>query len=154
LDINLKAIGTISSPRVVAEDDLWGKLEATINLDQNVFTAEALEGLDTFSHAEIVFHMHQVKPEKIELSARHPRNNSAWPKVGIFAQRGKNRPNQIAVTVCEIIGVDGLKLKVRGLDAIDGSPVLDIKPYLAEFAPRGQTRQPEWATELMKHYFF
>lgn len=97
--------------------------------------------------------MHQVDQTKIEKSARHPRNNVEWPKVGIFAQRGKNRPNPIGVTVCKVVKVEGVKLYLEGLDAIDGSPVLDIKPWVAEFGPRGDQFQPPWISELMRHYW-
>jgi tRNA-Thr(GGU) m(6)t(6)A37 methyltransferase TsaA len=154
MEIMLKSIGSVNSPRVQAEDDLWGDVSSTITLDATTFTDDSLAGLAQFSHVEVVFFMNQVRPDKIVSTARHPRNNTAWPKIGIFAQRGKNRPNQIGVTVCEVIKIDGLKILVRGLDAIDGTPVLDIKPYLTEFAPRGEVRQPEWSKELMKHYFY
>jgi len=110
-------------------------------------------GLVDFSHVEILFHMNQVDPGKIEKNARHPRNNPEWPKVGIFAQRGKNRPNQIGTTVCKVLKVDGTQLYLEGLDAIDGSPVLDIKPWVIEFAPRGSVFQPKWISELMKKYW-
>ena len=63
-----------------------------------------------------------------------------WPSVGVFAQRNKRRPNRIGVCTCELLEVNGLELTVRGLDAIDGSPVLGLKPYMTEFAPR--VRQP------------
>jgi len=76
-----------------------------------------------------------------------------WPLVGIFAQRGKNRPNRIGLTTCAILKVEGTRLHVRGLDAIDGTPVLDIKPVMREFLPRGEVRQPEWASELMAEYW-
>ena len=76
-----------------------------------------------------------------------------WPEVGIFAQRGKNRPNRIGVSRCRLLGVDGLDVRVAGLDAIAGTPVLDVKPYMAEFGPVGETAQPEWATELMRDYY-
>ena len=66
-----------------------------------------------------------------------PRGNPAWPLVGILAQRARARPNRIGVSTCELLGVDGLTVRVRGLDAIDGTPVLDLKPYIVEFAPRG-----------------
>jgi len=89
----------------------------------------------------------------VQTAARHPRNNRDWPLVGIFAQRGKNRPNRLGVSRCAIERVEGLDIHVSGLDAIDGTPVLDIKPYMAEFAPAGETRQPEWATELMRNYY-
>ena len=65
--------------------------QAPSNLDESRFTADALAGLDTFSHVEIVFYMDKVKPEKIVTGARHPRNNPDWPKVGIFAQRAKKQ---------------------------------------------------------------
>lgn len=76
-----------------------------------------------------------------------------WPKVGIFAQRGKNRPNRIGVCVCRLVHIEGLALTVQGLDAIDGTPVLDIKPVLSGFLPRGEVREPAWAREIMKDYW-
>ncbi len=82
-----------------------------------------------------------------------PRGNPEWPAVGIFAQRAKNRPNRLGVSTCELVGVDGCTLDVRGLDAIDGTPVLDVKPYLAEFGPRSPVHQPVWSHELMAGYF-
>ena len=72
---------------------------------------------------------------------------------GVFAQRAKGRPNRIGVTVCEILEVGGLTVKVRGLDAIDGTPVLDLKPLMAGFLPRGGVREPRWARELMAGYW-
>ncbi|MFN5819570.1 MAG: TrmO family methyltransferase, partial [Novosphingobium sp.] len=89
----------------------------------------------------------------VVLTARHPRGNPDWPKVGVFAQRGRNRPNRLGVSVCRILGVDGTSLLVGGLDAIDGTPVLDIKPVMAEFQPRGEVRQPDWSRELMADYW-
>jgi tRNA-Thr(GGU) m(6)t(6)A37 methyltransferase TsaA len=151
--IPLTPIGQVRSTRSQPEDDNWDTEQAHIELDPARFTAEALAGLADFSHAEILFHMHQVSPEKIERTARHPRNNPNWPKAGIFAQRGKNRPNQIGTTICRILKVDGLQLHLEGLDAIDGTPVLDIKPWVSEFGPRGEVRQPSWITELMQGYW-
>jgi tRNA (Thr-GGU) A37 N-methylase len=75
------------------------------------------------------------------------------PKVGIFAQRGKGRPNRIGVTICDIVAANGLTVRVRGLDAIDGTPVLDIKPHMTGFEPRGQVREPAWVKEIMKEYW-
>lgn len=124
-----------------------------MELDSSQFSGEALAGLSEFSHVEVVFYMDQVNPEKIEKTARHPRNNPDWPKIGIFSQRGKNRPNQIGATICKIKGVDGTKLLLKGLDAVDGTPVLDLKPWVKEFGPRGETFQPPWISELMKGYW-
>jgi tRNA-Thr(GGU) m(6)t(6)A37 methyltransferase TsaA len=151
--ISLTPIGVVRSTRKKAEDDNWDQEQAYIELDNTQFSPEALIGLSEFSHVEILFHMDQVDPNKIEKSARHPRNNLDWPKVGIFAQRGKNRPNQIGTTICKVLKTDGLNLHIQGLDAIDGSPVLDIKPWVSEFAPRGPTFQPKWISELMRQYW-
>jgi tRNA (Thr-GGU) A37 N-methylase len=101
----------------------------------------------------VIFLFDRVPPERIETGARHPRGRADWPLVGIFAQRGKNRPNRLGVTVCRILGVSGTRLEVEGLDAIDGTPVLDIKPVMREFLPRGDLRQPEWSGALMADYW-
>jgi len=134
-------------------DDEWGASRARIVLDAARFGPDALAGLADFSHAEIVFLFDRVSADRIEYGARHPRGREDWPLAGIFAQRGKNRPNRLGVTVCRIIGVEGLALEVEGLDAIDGTPVIDIKPVMREFLPRGDLHQPEWAGELMAGYW-
>ena len=80
------------------------------------------------------------------------RQQPHWPAVGIFAQRGKNRPNHIGSTLCRILRCEGTCLVVAELDAIDGTPLIDIKPVMAEFLPRGELRQPPWSHELMREY--
>lgn len=148
----VRAIGFVAAPRPHAEDDYWGGEEACIALTAD-FGPEALQGLAEFSHVEIIFLFHEVKAEKIVTGARHPRNNPAWPAVGIFAQRGKNRPNRIGSTICRVLRVEGTRLYVAELDAIDATPVLDIKPVMSEFLPRQAVRQPEWSHQLMSDYW-
>ena len=97
--------------------------------------------------------MDQGRPGQIVSGARPPRNNLEWPAVGIFAQRGKNRPNRLGLSVCRLLEVDGLRLRLEGLDAVDGTPVLDIKPWVREFGPRGVVHQPAWMDELMRGYW-
>ena len=150
--MEIHEIGRVSSPRAEAIDDDWGAVESTITLDA-AFEPEALLGLDAFSHVEVVYIFDRVDPGRVQRGARHPRGNTSWPKVGIFAQRAKGRPNRIGVSVCELLAVDGRVLRVRGLDAIDGTPVVDLKPYMTEFAPRGPVRQPDWSHELMAGYW-
>ena len=152
-EIVIRPIGVVHSQRQTLEDDHWGGVIAEIKLDGSQFSTDVLAGLDTFSHLEVVFAMHQVTAEEIEKRARHPRGRKDWPRVGIFAQRAKMRPNRIGVSYCRLLRVDGLNIAVQGLDAIDGTPVIDIKPYMVEFGPIGETFQPTWATELMKHYY-
>jgi tRNA-Thr(GGU) m(6)t(6)A37 methyltransferase TsaA len=149
----VEPIGRVESSRTQEFDDDWGAVTATITLDGEQFNPEALAGLSEFSHVEIVFVFDGVDADDIEVNSRHPRGNTAWPRVGIFAQRAKMRPNRIGVTVCALLEIDGLTLRVQGLDAIDGTPVLDIKPYMAEFGPRGDVNQPPWSHELMAGYW-
>jgi tRNA (adenine37-N6)-methyltransferase len=150
--ITLEPIGHVRSSRSDLSDDNWGSVTAQIELDDSL-PAESLAGIEAFSHAEVVYHFDRVSDSEVERGARHPRGNRAWPKVGIFAQRGKGRPNRLGVTIVEIVGREGRVLTVTGLDAIDGTPVLDIKPVMAEFLPRTPVRQPAWSHELMRNYW-
>jgi tRNA (adenine37-N6)-methyltransferase len=134
-------------------DDDWDRERAVIRLDSEQFTADAVAGLDAFSHVEVVYHFHLVDPLSVERGARRPRGNHDWPAAGIFAQRAKDRPNRIGVSLCRLVAVEGLDLLVAGLDAVDGTPVLDIKPYMEEFGPRGPVREPAWARQLMAGYW-
>lgn len=149
----MTAIGLVEGGRVEATDDQWGKSRARIVLDPAQFGDEALAGLEEFSHVEIVYVFDRVSDDEIVTGARHPRGRTDWPRIGIFAQRGKNRPNRIGITVCRIVAVSGSALEVEGLDAIDGTPVLDIKPYLSGFAPRGEIREPQWSKKIMAEYW-
>ena len=149
---HVKPIGRVRSPRKDLSDDFWGKVDAEIVLADHL-PDEAFAGLADFSHVEVIFLMDRVDPAKVETGARHPRERMDWPLVGIFAQRGKARPNRIGLTRAAIQKVEGRVLLLRGLDAVDATPVLDIKPWMREFAPIGQTRQPQWATELMADYY-
>lgn len=149
---DIKPIGFVKASRAHPEDDFWGGEEACIELAEP-FTAESVQGLADFSHVEVLFLFHQVQSSKIVHAARHPRNNPAWPAVGIFAQRGKNRPNRIGSTICRILRVAGTRVFVAELDAIDGTPILDLKPVMTEFLPREAVRQPAWSRELMLEYW-
>lgn len=149
----MEPIGTVRSGRSEPIDDGWDGIEASVELDGRRFGPEALLGLDSFSHVEVVYVFDRVDDNEVELGARRPRGNLAWPEVGIFAQRAKGRPNRIGTTICRILAIDGLRVSVHGLDAIDGTPVLDIKPWVPEFGPRGAVQQPPWSQELMAGYW-
>lgn len=150
--IELLPVARVHSPRRTLADDDWGAVEAWIELAPEL-PASCLDGLEAFSHLEIIYCFDRVDPTQVVLGAEHPRENPAWPKVGIFAQRKKNRPNRLGLTSVELLGREERRLRVRGLDAVDGTPVLDIKPVMAEFLPRGPLRQPDWSRELMTHYW-
>ncbi len=134
------------------DDDDWGGIVSEIILEES-FPDECLNEIEKFSHAEILFYFDKVEDDKKIIFSRYPRGNLSWPKAGIFAQRNKDRPNHIGLTIVQIVKRGKRSLFVRGLDAVDGTPVLDIKPVMVEFLPREPVHQPEWSHELMKKYW-
>lgn len=150
--IELTPIAYVKNSRPQIEDDNWGEVVSEIFLTET-FDPSALQGLKDFSHAEIIFYFNKLADSSIVAGLRHPRNNPEWPLTGIFAQRGRNRPNKLGLTAVKIIEVKEKSVIVKGLDAIDGTPVLDIKPVLKEFLPNDEIKQPGWASELMKTYW-
>ena len=151
--LTVQPIGRVAGGRAAIEDDEWGSVTARIELDLDVVDADATLGLDAFSHLEVVFVFDQVDPDGVCRGARHPRGREDWPLVGILGQRAKDRPNRIGLTTCEIRAVGPGWIDVAGLDAVDGTPVLDVKPHMGGFAPRGEVREPAWARELMAGYW-
>lgn len=151
MDIVLQPVAFVKNNRTGIEDDYWGNIVSEIELAPHI-PSEAFDGIENFSHLEIIFHFHQSDKNDIVYSG-HPRGNPAWPVTGIFAMRKKDRPNAIGLTVAELIRREGNKVFVKNLDAIDGTPVLDIKPVMKEFLPAAEIRQPVWSTELMQQYW-
>ena len=150
--IEIKPVAFVENLRTFPKDDHWGDVISEIKLAEGIHP-DALKGIEEFSHLDIIFYFHQVKEEHIQYKARRPRNNKNYPETGIFAQRGKNRPNRLGATVVTLLQKSGSKLVVKGLDAIDGTPVIDIKPVMKEFLPKGQIIQPKWSEDLMKVYW-
>ena len=148
---DLSPIGFIRCSRSDPADDQWDQETSFIEL-LAPFDERSVRGLETFSHCIVVYVFDKATWDQSKMS-RHPRGNKDWPEVGIFAQRAKDRPNRLGVTVCRILEINGSSIRVAGLDAIDGSPVVDIKPWMEEFGPRGAVSQPMWSTELMKDYW-
>ena len=151
--LKLPPVGYVKGGRSEADDDHWGASRARIELDPLSFESEVLAGLADFSHLEVIFIFDRVPEDTIEFGARRPRGRADWPMVGIFAQHGKMRPNRLGHSICRIVRVHGLAIEVEGLDAIDGTPVLDLKPVMRGFLPRGDIREPSWASEIMKDYW-
>jgi len=152
MDIVIKPIGFVSSGRTQPLDDGWAAVDSSIELISD-FDEESLSGLEEFSHIEVIYYFHLADRSKIVAGAEHPRENSNWPKVGIFAQRKKSRPNLLGATISRLIKIEGRRIFLSSLDAIDGTPVIDIKPVMKEFLPREQVVQPVWSKELMMHYW-
>jgi tRNA-Thr(GGU) m(6)t(6)A37 methyltransferase TsaA len=151
MDIVLQPVAFVKNTRTDISDDYWGSIISEIEL-ASAIPAEAFNGIDQFSHLEIIFHFDRSDKSKIVFSG-HPRGNKDWPHVGIFSQRKKDRPNAIGLTVVELVKREGNKIWVKYLDAIDGTPILDIKPVMKEFLPQSEIHQPGWSVELMKEYW-
>jgi len=104
---------------------------------------KGLEGLEKFSHIFVIYFLHKEK--RVELKTYPaPTRVKNLPKVGVFASRSQCRPNHIALKLVELIKVNQNEIIVKGLDGIDGSPVLDIKPYIPGFDKPEKTRVAEW----------
>jgi len=148
MSIIIEPIAFVKNSRKAPIDDNWSEIISEIELAEHI-PAEASENISDFSHLEIIFYFDKVEKEKI-VFAGHPRGNKSYPLVGIFGQRKKDRPNQIGLCTVELIEHKERKLIVRNLDAIDGTPILDIKPVFKEFQPAGKIIQPSWVADLMK----
>lgn len=149
----IESVAHVIGGRKEPTDDYWGGTRAIIRIDNPRYTPDATKGLEEFSHLEIVFRFHLTDPTDLNLGARPARNNPDWPEVGIFGHRNMRRLNWLGVSRCKLLKVDGLDLHVEDLDAVDGTPVLDIKPWFIDFGPRGEVRQASWTTEMLGDYF-
>ena len=151
MKIQLTPIATVKNSRTTPGDDFWGDTISEIELAEDV-AEEAFDGIGLFSHLEIIYYFNQTGEGKI-IHGRRPRGNPDYPMMGIFAQRNKDRPNSIGLTTVELLEHTGRVIRVRYLDAIDGTPVLDIKPVFREFLPKTAIRKPDWVDDLMKDYW-
>ncbi|MCP4897781.1 MAG: tRNA (N6-threonylcarbamoyladenosine(37)-N6)-methyltransferase TrmO [bacterium] len=149
--IQVQPIGYVSSAATEAVDVNWGQVVSRIDLEEQY--RGGLQGLDQFSHALVVTYLHGASFELDQHLKRRPRDLASMPEVGIFSQRAKHRPNPIGVTAVEIVAVSEASIEVRGLDAIDGTPVLDIKPYYPHYDRVGEATVPQWVNDLMEGYF-
>lgn len=149
--ITMTPIGYVQNNIHEKGDEGWGKVESVINLDP-VYKG-GLTGLADFSHAMIITFLHEADFNPQVQLVRRPRGLPEMPLIGIFSQRNKDRPNAIGVTTVRILSVMEDNLTVSGLDAIDGTPVLDIKPYFPKFDCRENAINPDWVEQIMEKYF-
>ena len=149
--IAVTPIGVVRGGRQEIFEDHWGSVISQLILDPAIVDDDATLGLAEFSHIEVIFHFH--REQRVRRGAAHPRGNPAWPQVGVLAGHSPVRPNHLGVSRCALLTVSGLELTVQGLDAIDGTPVLDIKPYTTTFQPDTTVREPAWMRELMADYY-
>jgi tRNA (adenine37-N6)-methyltransferase len=149
----VEALAYVVGGRKEPTDDYWGGTRSVIRLDRERFTPAATQGLEDFSHLEVVFRFHLTDPTDLNLGARAARDNPEWPAVGIFGHRNMRRLNWLGISRCRLLKVDGLDLHVEDLDAVEGTPILDIKPWFTEFGPRGEIHQASWSTQMLEDYF-
>jgi tRNA (adenine37-N6)-methyltransferase len=149
--ISLSPIGYVSSPVTNPIDENWGDVISRIEVLEPY--RPGLQGLEQFSHILVVAYLHGAAFDPRRHLVRHPRGLESMPEVGIFAQRAKDRPNPLGITAVEVLEVTPEGLSVRGLDAIDGTPILDIKPYFPVFDRVEGAHVPEWVDRLMEGYF-
>jgi tRNA-Thr(GGU) m(6)t(6)A37 methyltransferase TsaA len=151
-EFSISPVAWVHNSRLSTTDDFWGSLVSEVRLDASL-PEEGLDGLEAYSHAEIIFLFHLVGDGEVVKGARHPRENPDWPKVGIFAQRARSRPNRLGLSIVRVLRREGRSLYVEGLDAVDGTPVVDIKPVMEEFLPHGSIHQPDWTHEMLQNYW-
>ena len=151
MEIKLNPIATVNNSRMSPTDDFWGEIISEIELCDDV-PEEAFEGISDFSHLEIIYYFNKSDENEIVFSGR-PRGNPDYPLVGIFAQRKKDRPNRLGLCTVEVLERKGRTITVKYLDAINGTPVLDIKPAFKEYQPKSDLIQPFWVSDLMRQYW-
>jgi tRNA-Thr(GGU) m(6)t(6)A37 methyltransferase TsaA len=150
-EVSVRVIGRVASPVVAQTDEAWGSVEARVVLEPEL--AGGLRGLEQFSHVIVVTLLHEARFEASRHLVRRPRGLASMPEVGIFAQRAKDRPSPIGITAVALVRVEPGAVVVRGLDAIDGTPVLDLKPYYPAYDRVADATVPEWVDRLLQGYF-
>lgn len=152
LNILIKPVAYVRNSRLKPDDDGWGQVVSEIVLADEM-PDECLAGITDFSHLEIIFYFHLLNDSDVVFDLRYPRGNQIYPLTGILAQRGRARPNKLGATIVELLEVKIRSFVVKGLDAINDTPVVDIKPVMQEFLPRNAVKQPDWSKDLMRRYW-
>jgi tRNA-Thr(GGU) m(6)t(6)A37 methyltransferase TsaA len=142
--ILLNPIGYVKTQAVGEEVKDKSRISQIILRDELV---EALDGVDGFSHLFVLFWLHEVSNQQRMTLKVHPRGRMDMPLLGVFATRTNLRPNPIGLTLVELLKVEGNTLTVRGLDAFDGTPILDIKPF-DSWDNAKNARVPDWWIKL------
>ncbi len=140
MDIHLHPIGYVHNGVQTPRPDGWAAIGSRIELLAEY--APGLLALDGFSHVTVVCWLHLVPPD-LRTVTQDP-VAPGRPPAGTFATRSQRRPNPLGVSVVHLVKVAGATVTVRGLDAIDGTPVLDLRPYLPPFDAPANARMPRW----------
>ncbi len=142
-EIPVKPIGRVRNQIKEKMRHGWSQIESVLDIDPAL--SDSFDGLEDFSHIIVLFWMHKnVGPIPTKV---HPQGRDDLPLTGIFATRAPHRPNSIGMTIVKLLERDGNSLRVMGLDAIDGTPVLDIKPHLPK-DDIPEAHHPDWVSKL------
>ena len=144
MEINLTPIGFVRNNIKEPGIEDWRTVTSEIIIEEDL--KEALSRIDEFSHIIVIYWMHKLSPSQRSIIKVHPKANQNLPLVGVFASRSPARPNPIGVTTVKLLERRDNVLKVTGLDAIDGTPVLDIKPYIPGDDSSTEAKTPGWLT--------
>jgi len=142
-EMTLKAIGVVRSE--VKQPFVQDCKEVVSDIVIDSSLTEALDNLDEFSHIIVLYWMHHAATGQVPTKV-HPKGRQELPLIGLFATRSPNRPNPVGKATVRLLQRQGNILKVKGLDAIDGSPVIDIKPYISGYDSAVNAKVPSWIT--------
>jgi tRNA-Thr(GGU) m(6)t(6)A37 methyltransferase TsaA len=145
MEINLTPIGFVKNAVTEPKKEDWQTLTSEIIVNEDF--KEALSGIDEFSHIIVIYWMHRTSPAERSIMKVHPKRNPNLPLVGIFATRSPARPNPIGIATVRLLECRDNVLKVIGLDAVDGTPVLDIKPHIPGSDSPTDAKTPSWLTK-------
>lgn len=148
----VEPVASVVGGHTRVQDDYQGGVQAVIRLN-GAYPLETLQGIEEFSHLTVTWRFHLARPDDVQLHARSPRGDTRWPATGTFVHRNHRRPNQLAISYPRLLGVEGRDLLVTDLDAVDGTPILDLAPYFQEMGPHGPVRQPAWPGEMLSDYW-
>lgn len=144
--MQLQPIGVIRNGYSEKPERPWEEIESTIEVDPSL--EEALDGIEGFSHIIVLFWLDRTESERGKVLKQHPQRQEHLPAVGIFAIRTMSRPNPIGLTAVRLLERKGHTLRVIGLDALDGTPLLDLKPYLTRGDCWPDATVPPWIKQL------
>ncbi len=146
-EIRLQPIGKVKNSIINKEHHGWQDIVSEITINDDF--VPALDGLADFSHIIVIFWLHGVSDAERTIKRARPLQKAEMPELGIFAWHSSRRPNPIGVSIVKLLGVEKGKVLVQGLDAIDGTPVLDLRPYAESYYHVDDPRGPSWV-ELTK----
>ena len=145
--VGLKPIGIVRNGVREPRMEGWDGLLSDIIIRKNL--TDALDGIEGYSHVIVLFHLHKVPDEQRGHTQCHPRGDPRYPLQGVFATRTQNRPNPVGISVVKLVKRRRNVLRVRGLDAINATPVLDIKPYIPNYDVPPDARVPDWVSQAL-----